>query len=107
MTRPDQTPLDDTALDQLFDLARSDRAQADEALLARVAADASAVQAEQHAKRAAPPVQKGLFASLAELVGGWPALGGLATAAIAGVYIGFSSPDLVVPSVDEALERFA
>lgn len=37
----------------------------------------------------------GLLAALLAALGGWPAVAGLASAAVAGVWIGAASPDLV------------
>ena len=98
MTRPPKStpeprtsePLDDNALEALFDAAPA--AQPSAALTNRILADARAHQ-PQNAPRAAPP-QRGLFAALAQALGGWPTLGGLATATLAGLYIGVAQPDL-------------
>jgi len=84
-------PLDDSALNTLFDAAPA--AQPTAALTARILRDAAAHQPPTDRRGAAP--QRGLFASLAEAIGGWPTLGGLATATLAGLYIGFAQPDLL------------
>ncbi|UYV36259.1 hypothetical protein N4R57_14685 [Rhodobacteraceae bacterium D3-12] len=86
----------DDALDVFFDAARAAPEAASEALMARVMGDALAVQAAA-AESAVPDrgrrlnIVTGMWAAL----GGWPALGGLATATLAGVWIGFS-PNLGV-----------
>lgn len=84
------------ALDVFFDAARGAPEPASDALMARVMADALAVQT---AAKAGPMLSErrhsGVIAGLWAALGGWPALGGLATATLAGVWIGFS-PDLGV-----------
>ena len=82
-------------LEALFSAARADRPVPSGALQARVLADAVAVQdgvtAAAHAapSRAARP---GWIAQIAAALGGWPGIGGLATACAAGVWIGFAPP---------------
>ncbi len=76
-------------LEALFAQARSEPEEPDAALMVRVLGDAFAEQAA-----IAVPDDRmtrvrrgwGLWAAL----GGWPAMGGLATAAVAGLWIGFS-----------------
>lgn len=92
MTKPDH---DTELLDGLFKTARSDeQAAARPDLLARVLADAEALQPQfEPLQRKAP--KKSLFAQLSGALGGWPSLTGLAAAAVAGVWIGFTAtPDL-------------
>jgi hypothetical protein len=90
MTRPPKSALDERALDTLFDAAPTPEPSA--ALTARILRDAQA-----HQPQTAPPAlpQRGLFATLATALGGWPTLGGLATATLAGLYIGVAQPDLL------------
>ena len=90
MTRPPKSALDDSAFDALFDAAP--RPEPSAALTARILHDARAHQPQT--TPAARP-QRGLFATLAQAIGGWPTLGGLATATLAGLYIGFAQPDLL------------
>ena len=88
--KPDgpEMPVDEM-LEEALDLARAEAARpAPEALLARVIADAAR---EARPARAAGPRPGRLAAALASL-GGWPALGGLATAGVAGLWLGFSPP---------------
>jgi hypothetical protein len=82
----------DTELDLFFDAARRTRPDPSEALMVRVLADALDAQAQQTpvvrtARRSAP-----LWMQLRDALGGWPALGGLAAAGVAGLFIGFSAP---------------
>ena len=71
-------------LDDLFAQARQLAPVPDAALTARVLADAARPV----------PVPRPPQSFWAQL-GGWPALGGLATATIAGIWIGIASPSVV------------
>lgn len=90
----------DTAdLDAILAAARTAGADASEDFLARVLADAYAMQPQpQPAAVVAVPAASGwrarLVASFSALGGMWAAAG-LATATLAGVWIGFARPDLV------------
>ncbi|MEO1639584.1 MAG: hypothetical protein AAFU41_10110 [Pseudomonadota bacterium] len=82
----------DDMLDDLFATARKGTAQPGHDLIARVLADADALQSAP----APQPAQKpGLWTQLMEAIGGWPAVSGLATATIAGVWIGVAPPAAV------------
>ncbi len=95
MTGPEIKP-DDVDLDGLFDDARVARPIPTENLMARIAADAALHQpSPSQLDRQAP----GAFSRLLETLGGWPTIGGLVTATIAGVYIGFVQPELVIDTV--------
>ena len=74
-------------LDDLFAAARRVAPAPSDALMARVLAEAMAAQAPL--RRATRP---GLLAQLREALGGWPAVGGLATAGVAGLAIGLAAP---------------
>ena len=85
----------DMMLDALFAEARQD--MPDDALMARVLADASAVQ---DAARAAPPVtaprpERGWLAGMVAAIGGWGALSGVSAAGVMGLAVGLYSPDAV------------
>ena len=75
-----------------FEALKARAAEPDAALLARIMADADR---EQAAHMAPPPrpSRSGLLAGLVNALGGWPAMAGLATAAVAGVWIGAAPPD--------------
>jgi hypothetical protein len=73
---------EDAGLEAFFEAARADAPVPSTALMARVLADAEAAQPK--------PPAVGLIAMLIEAVGGWRGLGGLATAACAGLWIGFA-----------------
>ncbi len=85
---------DDRDLDLLFDAARSADRAAPEALLARIEADAQAVQGGWVATALAP---RRRFLGLIEAFGGWPGLAGLSTAAVMGVWVGAVDPLEMMP----------
>lgn len=83
----------DKMLEALFSEARARPEAPGDGLMARVLGDALAEQAALAAPAAAPatapgPARRGW--SLWAALGGWPAVGGLATAAVVGLWIGFS-----------------
>lgn len=79
-------------LDDLFSLAR--REEPGPALLARVLADAEAAQ------RRAVPERRSRWRVLRVLLGGVGATAGMATAALAGVWIGMAEPAPVAAMAD-------
>lgn len=93
----DDRYLKDTELDALFEAAASDPQQPSDGLLARVVADAEMVAdaRETAAARPANRQRPGWLQAILGTLGGWPAVAGLATATIAGVWIGYASPDTV------------
>ncbi|MCY4336735.1 MAG: hypothetical protein OXC60_18935 [Litoreibacter sp.] len=97
MTKRDESP--ELELDALFAEAKAARPVVDERLTVRIIEDAAVVQP-------APVVvarpSQGPLARLLELLGGWPAVGGLVTAAATGIYIGFAQPSLLT-GVEEAV----
>lgn len=89
---------EDRFLDALLDEERRVRTGADPEvsvdLMARVLADAERVQAgfaTQAPPRAAPP-RAGLWAQIGAVLGGWPAVTGLAAASVCGLWLGISPP---------------
>jgi hypothetical protein len=81
----------DDDLDDLFAAARADTLVPSDALMARIAADAASVAAAR--RRPAVRAQRGgLLSGLFAALGGWPALGGLAAATVAGFWIGVAPP---------------
>ena len=95
-------------LDLFFAAARRDAPEASAAFLTRLAVQAEAVQAVRAAQAKAAPspqaVQKrGLIAALAAGLGGWAALGGmaggLATATVAGLWIGLAGAPVMLQAV--------
>lgn len=88
-------------LDALFASARGSDVQPSQALMARVMADAQAMQPKPvPVVRTAAVRKTGFWAGLAALFGGGGVLAGLGTVAMAGFYIGFVQPDTVLALAD-------
>lgn len=86
-------------LDALLAAAAQDTAQAPSAdFMARVLADAEAMQPQPAAIVAEPAPRRGMLAGIVAALGGWPSIGGLATATVAGLWIGFSATPTVFPN---------
>jgi len=81
---------DDDTLAVFFDAARDRPGDLPDDLSARILADATAVLSARTGRAPAPP--RGWLAALGAALGGWPSLAGLATAAVAGVWIGAAQP---------------
>ena len=81
------TDRDDDLLDDLFATARRARAEPGADLVARVLADAAAQPGPVTLRETA-----GLWSRLLDALGGWPALGGVAAAGGAGLWIGIAPP---------------
>ncbi|OBY28390.1 hypothetical protein A9D60_11525 [Leisingera sp. JC1] len=79
-------------LDGLFAEARSTPPVLPDHLSAAILADAARVQPEY---QPAEPARQPLWRQLAEALGGWPALGGLAAASAAGLWIGLAPPSFM------------
>ena len=83
-------------MDDLDDLlAGASRAsmQPSDALMARVMADAAALQVQARPAVAVPVPRAGWLAGLAALFGGAGSLIGVGSAAVAGLFFGFVQPD--------------
>lgn len=89
MTDERKTPRDDDGLERFFEAARRMEPAPSDALMARVLADALAAQPVTAPR---PEPRPGLWVQLREALGGWPALGGLATAGVMGLAIGIAAP---------------
>ena len=91
--------LGDAELDALLALAAQAAQVAAVApsadLMARIVADADAVAEAREAsiEPGARSRPRGRMRALLVAIGGWPAMAGLATATVAGVWIGYASPD--------------
>lgn len=111
-----------TELDALLRAARQAPAELPEVLESRILRDAARVQAGWRSPAAVVgrPRQErsgrreGLWSRLHGALGGWPALGGLAAASVAGLWIGLAPPSglpdpvwLLGDSAQEALVLFA
>jgi hypothetical protein len=84
MTNPNDDMLDD-----LFAQARGTSPVPSDALMARVIADADAIQPRAVA---APVARPGLMMRMLDAIGGWPAVSGLAMATVAGIWVGVAPP---------------
>ncbi|WP_424979437.1 hypothetical protein [Leisingera sp. S232] len=78
-------------LEDLFAAAREDRPELPHHLSAAILADAARAQPGAVVRQGRLP----LWRQLADAIGGWPALGGLAAASAAGVWIGLAPPSFV------------
>ncbi len=90
-------PDTDAALEALFSGAQADAPG--DALMARVLADAQAVQEDQVRPVAAPVPRAGWLARFADALGGWGAVGGVTAAGLMGLSIGLYSPTAVTDLV--------
>ncbi len=95
--------ITDDALNALFEEARADAPVPSPELLALVTQDAARVQAERDQRNRVIP-QRSLISRLLDAIGGWSSLGGLVAAAATGVWIGFSNPTLISPSLGSEIE---
>jgi hypothetical protein len=91
-----QTGKPDDEMDAIFAAAHAHAPEPDADFLARVLADAEAVQdgfaavpEPARAQRAPACGLRGVFAAL----GGWPAVAGLGAAAVTGLWIGVAPPE--------------
>ncbi|MCF6431844.1 hypothetical protein [Leisingera sp. MMG026] len=82
-------------LDNLFAAARSQPPVPADRLNAAILAAAERVQAGFQAAAPAQAPRQPLWRQLIEALGGWPALGGLAAASAAGLWIGIAPPSFV------------
>ncbi|WP_297771080.1 hypothetical protein [uncultured Roseovarius sp.] len=88
-------------LDVFFEAARCQVPAPSPDLLARVLADADVAQQAHSAAFAAAPRQ-GIGPRLYRLLGGWPAMAGLATAALTGIWIGTALPEGLIGTAEAA-----
>lgn len=84
------TKSNDDFLDDLFAGAQSQTPQVSDDLMSRVLADAAAAQ---YVPSTVP--KQSFFAGLFEMIGGWPSVGGLAMAGVAGLWFGVAPPAAV------------
>lgn len=80
-------------LDACFLAAREMTPTPSDALLARISADSTSVQpVPRSAMQSRPAAKVGWVRDVLQAIGGWPAFGGLTTAALAGVWLGINPP---------------
>lgn len=79
-------------LDRYFAAARATSPEPSAELFARIVEDAQAQQAVVH-QPASPARRGGVIRQWLDALGGWPAISSLATATVAGVWVGISPPE--------------
>ncbi len=84
------TDPNESELDEFFAAAKESEVPASPDLMARVLADAEDLQ--PRASEVARPHSSNLWAGLLDVLGGWPALGGVAAAGVAGLWLGMAPP---------------
>lgn len=82
-------------LEDLFAAARAEPPAVPEYLHAAILADAAREQPGAQPDVPARPARQPLWQQLIEAIGGWPALGGLAAASAAGLWLGLAPPAFV------------
>ncbi len=90
-------------LEALFAEAREDADQMPAGLTGRIVADADRVQTGFGARHA-PVRAPGIWAQIMQVLGGWPAMGGLAAACAAGVWIGLAPPSFLPDPAEYVFE---
>jgi len=90
MTMTDKNIPTEAELEALFAEAAGAPVVPSAALLDRVMADADRISG---ARGQRAPARPGWLAALIATLGGWPAVAGLATATVAGIWIGYAAPD--------------
>lgn len=97
MSKTEDRMIDDAGLEAFFAAARAEAPAPSEGLMARIVADAEAEIAARAAATARPVrrPRPGLLAVALGALGGWPAVAGMVTATVAGVWFGFAAPDEV------------
>lgn len=97
MSKTEQPMIDDAELEAFFVAARDEVPKPSDALMARIMADADGEIATRAAATARPVrrARPGLIASVIGALGGWPAVAGMVTATLAGVWFGFAAPEEV------------
>ncbi|WP_421703995.1 dihydroorotate dehydrogenase [Aliiroseovarius sp.] len=93
MTNTDRDD-DDKMLESFFEAGRADAPVPSQDLMARILADAQAnMPAPAPLARPATPARRGFLVGLLAAVGGWPSVATMATATVAGIWLGFAQPD--------------
>lgn len=88
-------------MDDLFAIARGSEPDMSDDLRSRMLADAARVQTGWRSR-----VQRRSWrASLGEILGGWPAMGGLVAAGLTGIWLGVSPPALLPDPLDLVSDR--
>jgi hypothetical protein len=88
-------------LDDLFETARTQNAAPAPDFMERVLQDALQVQTD--AVVVAAPPRASWIRQLLSAIGGWPAVAGLATAGVAGLWIGVNPPNALATTTENLL----
>lgn len=79
-------------LEAFFEAEKNNPPEISTEFLAKIEADASDIQAGFDQNTVASDVTPSFWAALTAAIGGWPTIAGLATATVAGLWIGISPP---------------
>jgi hypothetical protein len=82
----------DDELELFFEAGRAAAPVPSAALLERVLADAQAHQPQRAPAVARPAPGRRTWAGLLAALGGWPAVAGLASVTVAGIWLGYAAP---------------
>lgn len=93
------TQADEAELDALFATMRARAPEVPPGLMARIADDGLSLQADRARQPARVPARTGRLRQFFAQLGGWPAMAGLVSATVAGLWIGISPPTLIGSSV--------
>lgn len=94
-------------LDVFFDAARRQAADPSPDLMQRVLDDALAEQQRLAAQARPQRAARGWLRQLLSAIGGWPAVAGLATASVTGLWIGVNPPAAVSTTAEAYLNSGA
>ncbi len=95
MKREMSRVLDGGELERFFEAARAEVTEISDDFMERVMADADSVLAARAPVSRAEPERGGRLRRFVSGLGGWPAVAGMATAMLAGVWVGFAAPEQV------------
>lgn len=91
-------------LEAHFAVAKAGTKRPGDDLMARILTDADAVQAARAAGTMRPAALRGgWFGVLLRGIGGWPAVGALATATVAGLWLGMNPPSGLLVAAESVL----
>lgn len=121
MAKTENQPMQDDELDLFFQAARQEHVEPSDSLMAAIMGDAETHMPEVDPLPAPKAQRGGWLSSIFRGLGGLPAAASLATATVAGVWIGFTQPvqletlsgglvlsgDYVAPDTSYALEDLA
>lgn len=94
MPKTEKTPLNDQELDQFFAAMQADDPAPSDSLLSAILQDAERLQPQIPVLPVQPDCtpRRSFLHEVMAVIGGWPAMAGMTTAAIAGVWLGVATP---------------